>query len=36
MNTHITIAEVIGISVGTILLYAFITAYYDTYIKRTK
>jgi hypothetical protein len=36
MGTHITIFELIVISVGSILSYAFIKAFYDTYIKNSK
>ena len=34
MNTTITIGEFIIISVGSILTYAFVKAFYDTYIKK--
>ena len=34
MNTHITIFEFIVISIGSILSYAFIKAFYQTYIKK--
>ena len=34
MGTHITIAEFILISGLSILGYAFVTAFYQTYIKR--
>jgi hypothetical protein len=34
MGTHITIFEFIVISIGSILSYAFIKAFYQTYIKK--
>ena len=34
MGTHITIAEFILISVGSILMYAVIKAAYDTWFKK--
>lgn len=34
MGTHITIAEFILISLISIVGYAFVTAFYQTYIKR--
>ena len=36
MGTHITIFEFIVISIGSILSYAFIKAFYQTYIKKSK
>ena len=36
MGTHITIFELIVISVGSIFSYAFVKAFIDTYIKKSK
>jgi hypothetical protein len=36
MGTHITIFELIVISIGSIFSYAFIKAFYQTYIKKSK
>jgi hypothetical protein len=36
MGTHITIFELIVISIGSIFSYAFIKAFYETYIKKSK
>ncbi len=36
MGTHITILELIVISIGSIFSYAFVKAFYQTYIKRNK
>jgi len=36
MGTHITILELIVISVGSIFSYAFVKAFIDTYIKKSK
>jgi len=36
MGTHITIFEFIVISIGSIFSYAFVKAFYETYIKKSK
>lgn len=36
MGTHISIGEFIIISVVSIIGYAFVTAFYQTYIKKSK
>lgn len=36
MGTTITIGEFIVIAIGSVLSYAFIKAFYETYIKKNK
>jgi hypothetical protein len=36
MGTHITIIEFVAVSAVSIIGYAFIMAFYETFIKRSK